>query len=227
MIATLEDVTEKLIRDYNPERIILFGSHGTEEQSGGSDIDLLIIKKTPKRPVDRRIEVERLLSPRSLSLDLTVYTPDEVRELFSAGSPFIEEILETGRLLYMRKATAAWTREAEEELASALILCEHEKYRPACYHSQQCVEKALKALILEKGSRPGKTHDIVKLLHQVEDLGWAVSLELDDAVFLNSIYKGRYPTEDGLLPHGDPSKQEAERAIEAARAMVAELKALG
>src|SRR2546425_5595878 len=120
MIATLEDATEKLIRDYSPERIILFGSHGMEEQTADSDIDLLIIKKTPKRPVDRRIEVERLLSPRSLPLDLTVYTPDEVRELFSVGSPFIEEVLETGRLLYMRKATAAWTREAEEELASAL-----------------------------------------------------------------------------------------------------------
>jgi predicted nucleotidyltransferase len=106
MIATLEDATEKLIRDYNPERIILFGSYETEAQTAGSDIDLLIIKKTGKRPIDRRIEVERLLSPRSLPLDLTVYTPDEVRELFSAGSPFIEEVLETGRLLYMLKATA-------------------------------------------------------------------------------------------------------------------------
>lgn len=47
----------------------------------------------------------------------------------------------------MRKTTAIWIKDAEEELDSALILYEHEKYRPACYHVQQCVEKGLKALL--------------------------------------------------------------------------------
>jgi len=47
-------------------------------------------------------------------------------------------------------------------------------------------------------------------------LGWNVSLSIDDSVFLNSIYKGRYPTEEGLLPMGMPTKEDAERAQKAA-----------
>ena len=51
----------------------------------------------------------------------------------------------------MRKATGSWIKEAKDEFDSAIILYEHEKYRGACFHSQQAVEKGLKALILEKG----------------------------------------------------------------------------
>ncbi len=31
--------------------------------------------------------------------------------------------------------------------------------------------------------------------------------------FIDSIYKGRYPGEEGLLPYGNPTKQDAKRAI--------------
>ena len=46
---------------------------------------------------------------------------------------------------------------------------------------------------------------------------------MDDAVYLNSVYKGRYPTEEGLLPHGEPSRVDAERAVSAAREFVKNL----
>ena len=75
-----------------------------------------------KPPLERQMEVERLLSPRSLPLDLLVYTPDEVRSLFFQGSPLIEEIMERGRILYMRKVTKVWITEAEDELDCAELL---------------------------------------------------------------------------------------------------------
>ena len=46
--------------------------------------------------------------------------------------------------------------------------------------------------------------------------GWGIDLEVEDAVFLNSIYKGRYPSEEGLLPYGEPTEQDARRAVSAA-----------
>lgn len=97
----------------------------------------MIVKKTEKRPLDRRIEVETLLADRSIPIDIVVYTPEEMRALYSRGSPFVEEIVENGRLVYMRKATAAWLREAEDEFESANLLLEHGKYKGACYHSLQ------------------------------------------------------------------------------------------
>jgi len=215
-LTKLEEVVARLIDGYEPERIILFGSSATRGVREGSDIDLLIVKNTPARHIERHMEVERLLADRRVPLDLLVYTPREVWDLYAAGSPFIEEVLETGRVLYMRKATAAWLADAHEEWEAASILVEHRKYRAVCFHCQQSVEKTLKALILERGNRPSHTHDIVELLNAATADGWAVGLAMDEAVFLNSIYRARYPTERGLLPLGEPGEADARRALVAA-----------
>src|SRR3990170_6465170 len=223
MLKTVNDVVNRLIEYYKPEKIILYGSSSTESREKDSDVDLLIVKDTDRRLVERQIEVESILSDRLLPLDIIVYTPKEVRFLYSIGSPFIEEVMGKGRLLYMRKATSSWIKEAKDELDSATILYEHGKYRGACYHSQQSVEKGLKALILERGEKPGRVHDIVELLNEVIKQGWNVNLTMDDAIFLNSIYKGRYPTEEGLLPHGEPSREDTEQAISAAKKLIEKL----
>ena len=224
MLKTIEEIKKRLVSAYDPDAIILFGSKATGKASPTSDIDLLIMKDTEERPIDRRLRVEKLLADRTVPLDLLVYTPKEVRYLFSIGSPFIEEVVRTGRVVHMRKNTESWLKDAEEELSSAEILFEHEKYRPACYHSQQSVEKGLKALLIEKGESPERPHDIVGLLNEVKKIGWKIELSVDDAIFLNSIYKGRYPTEEGLLPYGEPTRADAEKAVVAARAFMDGLK---
>ena len=57
-------------------------------------------------------------------------------------------------------------------------------------------------------------------------MGWEIDITIDDAVYLNSIYKGQYPTEGGLLPHGEPSKKDAEKAIVVSRVVVERLRKL-
>ena len=226
MLSNVEAVLQRLIDAYDPERVILFGSHATGAAERESDIDLLIVKETDRRPTDRRIEVERLLSDRRIPLDILVYTPQELRDLYAAGSPFVEDVIETGRVLYMRKATGGWLADAQEELEMAAVLFEHRKNRGVCIHSQQCVEKGLKALILEKGRRPARTHDLVELLNLVTADGWSVGLPMDAAVFLNSVYRGRYPTEEGLLPHGEPTEEDARQALNAAETLMKDLRSI-
>lgn len=80
-------------------------------------------------------------------------------------------------------------------------------------------------LLLEKGRRPPRTHDLVELLNAVAEEGWAVGLEMDDAVFLNSVYRGRYPTEAGLLPHGEPTSDDAQRAVAVAEPVMRRVRA--
>ena len=93
----------------------MFGSHAIGTSREDSDIDLLVVKDEVDRPLERRIQVERLLSDRSTPLDIQVYTPQEMRVLFSIGDPFIEEIVEKGKVVYMRSATPAWIREAHDD----------------------------------------------------------------------------------------------------------------
>lgn len=216
MLSSLEVVVQRIRSRYDPDRIILFGSRASGSAAEDSDFDLLIVKDTDRGPLERRIEIEHLLSDRYIPLDLYVYTPGELRRLYSEGDPFIEEVVESGKVLYMRKSTRAWLAEAQEEAEMASILFDNRKYRGVCFHSLQYVEKGLKALVIEKGRHPARKRDIVELLNSVKQAGWNIELEMDDAVYLNSVYRGRYPTEEGLLPMGEPAPEDARRALDVA-----------
>jgi hypothetical protein len=41
-------------------------------------------------------------------------------------------------------------------------------------------------------------------------------MDMDDAILLNSVYKGRNPSEEGLLPHGQPMQADATRSLQVA-----------
>ena len=98
----LERIVAKLKSDYQPEKIILFGSLAQREVKEGSDIDLAIIKETDKRPLDRCLEVATVAQP-SLAANFVVYTPKEFRQQEEAGNFFVvDEILKRGHVLYER-----------------------------------------------------------------------------------------------------------------------------
>lgn len=96
------EIVEKIKKEYQPERIILFGSYAYGKPTGNSDIDLLIIKNTDKRPIDRWVEVKRLLRDNSRTLPVSpfVYTEKEIEERIAIKDFFIEEIIEKGEVLY-------------------------------------------------------------------------------------------------------------------------------
>jgi len=95
-------IVERLVRQYHPEKIVLFGSLAKGEGSSESDVDLLVIKRTGERRVNRRVEALRGLS-RKVPLDVIILTPEEVEFLRKEGSPFIREVLSTGKVLYEQK----------------------------------------------------------------------------------------------------------------------------
>jgi predicted nucleotidyltransferase len=98
----LERIVEKLKSDYNPEKIILFGSLSQGKVKEASDIDLAIIKETDKRPLDRSLEVARITQP-ILGVNFLVYTPREFQREQEANNFFVvDEILKRGRVLYER-----------------------------------------------------------------------------------------------------------------------------
>jgi HEPN domain-containing protein len=53
----------------------------------------------------------------------------------------------------MKKVAEAWFQAAYEDYLMAKKAIEIELCRQVCFHSQQCAEKALKALILEKARK--------------------------------------------------------------------------
>jgi len=98
----IQDILEKLMTGYAPQKVILFGSYAYGDPTPDSDIDLLIIKETPERFIDRWVTVRRILSDpkRMVPLETLVLTPQEVSKRLTVGDQFLAEIMEKGEVLY-------------------------------------------------------------------------------------------------------------------------------
>jgi len=124
----------------------------------------------------------------------------------------------------MRKEAEAWLTIAGEELQSAEYLLDKRLFRMVCNHAQQCVEKTLKALLAEREIESPRTHNILDLNTAVKKLGYEPRLADEDAIFLTSLYRSRYPSSLGLLPAGEPTEQDAQAAVRIARDITGWLK---
>jgi len=99
---TIHEIVNKLVGAYTPEKVILFGSYAHGTPRAGSDIDLLVIKRTSERFIDRWVTVRRILSDpnRLIPLEVLVLTPQEVSRRLAIGDQFVAGIIEEGEVLY-------------------------------------------------------------------------------------------------------------------------------
>lgn len=95
----IKSITMQIKNKYRPEKIILFGSSSKGKAKKYSDIDMLIIKRTKRRFIDRISDV--LLSCEyDIPFEPVVYTPEEIKRSLKMGDFFIKDILEKGKVLY-------------------------------------------------------------------------------------------------------------------------------
>ncbi len=95
----LQAVTAQVVTQYDPEKIVLFGSYAWGGVHEDSDVDLLIIKKTENQFKTAR-QIDGSIFPRPFPLDIVVYTPEQIDARKEAGDFFINDILTNGKVLY-------------------------------------------------------------------------------------------------------------------------------
>lgn len=110
----------------------------------------------------------------------------------------------------MKELTIAWLDAAFLDVKSAQRLLEDDFFTPiVCFHSQQCVEKALKAILEEVGAGVPKIHNVLKL-YELASAHTKIECDLERLQEINDIYiDARYPGEFGLLPNGKPTLDDA------------------
>ena len=97
-------IVEKIVREIQPEKIILFGSYARGDFSRQSDLDLFIIKEGKESSRIMRRKVDNLLWGRHFPVDLIVRKPEEVEWNFKAKNPFyLYHIFRDGKVLYEKK----------------------------------------------------------------------------------------------------------------------------
>lgn len=99
----LDRIVNILIKEYTPDKIILFGSLAQSKPHEWSDIDLVIIKQTEEGFLDRLYLVTQLTKPK-VGVEFLVYTPDEFNSMIKEHNYFItDEVLAKGKIIYERK----------------------------------------------------------------------------------------------------------------------------
>ncbi|HDZ18491.1 hypothetical protein LCGC14_2095740 [marine sediment metagenome] len=98
----LNEIIEKLKRKYKPIKVILYGSYARGSPRDDSDIDLLILKKTNERRIERIVKVKKIIynPERKIPISPLIYSPTELNERLEMGDDFIKEILKKGKILY-------------------------------------------------------------------------------------------------------------------------------
>lgn len=116
----------------------------------------------------------------------------------------------------MNERVKQWLSFADDDLKTARLVLKEAIYNQACFHSQQCAEKCLKALLESKGKVP-KVHRLLELLTICQESGFDIEKWRPHLEFLDKFYTvSRYPFIVGNLPGGLPLKEDADKAVKMA-----------
>jgi predicted nucleotidyltransferase len=96
----INQVVDIIVKNIQPEKVILFGSYANGNPNEDSDLDLLVIKDTPEKRSRRGREIRKHLRGSKIPIDLLVYTPQEIEEWRDTKTAFITQVIEQGRVLY-------------------------------------------------------------------------------------------------------------------------------
>lgn len=119
----------------------------------------------------------------------------------------------------MNETIAEWLRKARLDRATArreLATVEEPNFDAVCFHSQQCIEKTLKAVLVLRGVMPPKTHDLAVLNRLFSEAvpGW--SWPVEDLRFLTrAAVDFRYPGESADPAEAREAYEIAERLHQA------------
>ena len=97
----IREIAGRIAREFQPERIILFGSHAAGAARPDSDVDLLVILPFTGKGFYKSLEILNRINP-PFPIDLLARRPDDTARRYREGDPLIREALDKGQVLYER-----------------------------------------------------------------------------------------------------------------------------
>ena len=102
-MKTIRAIAKHIAEKFNPEQIILFGSHAYGKPTAWSDVDLLVVMDTPKgEEFEKSLEIRESLPFLTFGLDIVVRSRKVIEKRKKLGDWFLVDITEKGRVLYER-----------------------------------------------------------------------------------------------------------------------------
>jgi len=96
---TISAFARRIAQQFNPYKIILFGSYAYGKPTADSDVDMLVIMPFEGKSAYKATEILLATDPR-FPIDLLVRTPEQIKTRVELGDVFLREITNKGKVLY-------------------------------------------------------------------------------------------------------------------------------
>ncbi len=96
---TISSFARKVAKQFNPKKIILFGSYAYGKPTEDSDVDILIVMPFKGRNPEKATEIWMATKPK-FPIDIMVRKPAELEKRLKMGDFFLRDIVEKGKVLY-------------------------------------------------------------------------------------------------------------------------------
>lgn len=100
--SELDRYVKILVKEEQPEKIIIFGSLATGDVYEWSDIDVVVVSKSDLPFFKRLLRMRDMIQPK-VGLDLLCYTPEEFEHMAKTRLFFQQAIIPKGQVIYERR----------------------------------------------------------------------------------------------------------------------------
>lgn len=98
----IQEMVNRIVTDFSPERVILFGSKARGDAGPKSDIDLLVVFSRVKDKRQTVVRIRRALADLPAAKDVFVTTPQEINKRGNLVGTVLRSALREGKVLYER-----------------------------------------------------------------------------------------------------------------------------
>ena len=99
---SIRELCRCIVQEFQPERIILFGSYASGAPTPDSDVDLLVLLPFEGKSLRMSLDILNRTNP-PFPIDLLARTPEDTEQRYREGDPMIWEALDQGKVLYDAK----------------------------------------------------------------------------------------------------------------------------
>jgi uncharacterized protein len=95
----INQIVQRIVEQFHPEKVILFGSYAYGTPDEDSDVDLLVVMETDENPLLTAARISGSVE-HLFPLDILVWPPNKLLESFKRGGNFATEVMTEGVVLY-------------------------------------------------------------------------------------------------------------------------------
>jgi len=96
----INEIVKRIVENYHPDKIILFGSYANGNPTKDSDIDLLVVKDDNTPKLERNRQVRKYIRDMIIPVDIIVKTNKEFNDLKDVIGTIVYPAVKYGKLMY-------------------------------------------------------------------------------------------------------------------------------